>query len=195
MKAAMSPEDLTTSDAVIAVDVQNDFCPGGRLAVDGGDTVVAVLNRWIAAAQRAGAVVAVSRDWHPPEHVSFEQRGGPWPVHCVRNTEGGRLHPDLQLPDTIVLVSKGRSRDRDQYSAFDRTELATTLNRCGVERLVVGGLARDVCVRQTVLDACEAGFKVHLLLAATRPVDPDDGRRAVDEMRDAGAIIEEHPDA
>lgn len=187
----MKPQDLTKRDALVVVDVQKDFCPGGRLAVDEGDAVVPVLNRCVAAAQESGAVVVVSRDWHPPGHVSFEERGGDWPAHCVRGTDGAALHEGLALPDTVVLVSKGRDADRDQYSAFDQTGLGAVLERSGVERVVVGGLAQDVCVLRTVVDACGSGLKVHVLLDATRPVDAEAGRKAVHEMRQAGAVIEE----
>ncbi len=102
---AMS-EPLTPTDAVVAVDVQNDFCPGGALPVPEGDQVVPVLNRWIEAAQRAGATVVISRDWHPRDHCSFETRGGPWPVHCVQSTPGAEIRPDLRVPPDAVLVDK-----------------------------------------------------------------------------------------
>lgn len=182
-------------DALVVVDVQNDFCPGGALAVEGGDAVVPVLNRAIEAATRQGAIIVASRDWHPPNHVSFEPRGGPWPVHCVQNTKGAAFHPDLRLPPGTPLVDKGADLQRDNYSAFDNTGLAEDLRRQGIERVWVGGLAQDVCVRATVLDALEAGFRVHLIRSATRPVDtqPGDGWRALGEMQAAGATIEEAP--
>jgi len=185
--------NFRTSDALVVVDVQNDFCRGGALAVEGGDEVVPVLNRAIRQAERQGAHIVASRDWHPPQHVSFQQRGGPWPVHCVQNTPGAEFHPDLQLPPETPVVDKGVSPDRDNYSAFDDTGLAVDLKRQGVNRIWVGGLAQDVCVRATVLDGLEAGFQVHLIEPATRPVDanPGDGRRALEEMQAAGAVIEE----
>jgi len=187
----MQPNDMQADDALVVVDVQKDFCPGGKLAIENGDEVVGVLNRWLVTAVEAGAAIVVSRDWHPPGHISFEEQGGTWPSHCVRHTEGAELHEELDLPDTVLLVSKGRWADSDQYSALDGTGLTGQLRRRGVKRLIIGGLAKDVCVRQTVLDACEAAFEVHLLLDATRPVDADAGRQAVEEMRSAGAIIEE----
>jgi nicotinamidase/pyrazinamidase len=187
----MAPK-LGPADALLVVDVQNDFCPGGALPVPDGDRVVPVLNRWIDRAVRAGAQVVASRDWHPPGHVSFRERGGPWPEHCVHHGEGARFHPDLRLPDDVRVVSKGMDRERDAYSAFDSTGLGGELRRCGVKRLWVGGLALDYCVRATVLDGLEQGFEVHLLAGATRAVDvqPGDGERALDEMRKAGAAIE-----
>lgn len=186
-------EKLSENDALLVVDVQNDFCPGGALAVDEGDAVVPVLNDWIQRAQAAGAAVIASRDWHPADHCSFEAQGGPWPEHCVQDTEGAAFHPDLQLPDDARIVSKGKAQDRDNYSAFDDTGLAEELHQRGIERVWVGGLAQDVCVRATVLDACEAGFDTRLIADATRPVDvnPGDGERAIEAMRAAGARIEQ----
>lgn len=185
-------DELQQSDALLVVDVQNDFCPGGALAVEDGDAVVPVLNDWIARARDAGIPVVASRDWHPADHCSFEAQGGPWPRHCVRETEGAAFHPDLQLPDDALVVSKGKAQDRDNYSAFDDTGLADTLHQRGVRRVWVGGLAQDVCVQATVLDACEAGFETHLIADATRAVNvnPGDGERALEAMRAAGARIE-----
>jgi nicotinamidase/pyrazinamidase len=189
------PPDLGPHDAVIAVDVQNDFCPGGALPVPGGDQIVPVLNRWIAAAAAAGAMVVASRDWHPPDHCSFLGAGGRWPVHCVQGTPGAALHKDLALPAGALLISKADRPDRDAYSAFQGTALASALRGRGVRRLWIGGLALDYCVRATVLDAVAAGFEVHLLRDATRAVDlrRGDGGRALAEMKNAGAFVEEAP--
>jgi len=182
---------LRAGDALLVVDVQPDFCPGGALAVPGGDEVIPVLNAWIAAAREREVPVCASRDWHPLQHVSFEAQGGPWPPHCVQDTPGAAYHPDLALPEDVVKITKGTRLDRDQYSAFDETGLADHLRHNGVERLWVGGLAQDVCVRASVLDACKESFAVHLIAAATRPVDASAGEEALREMRDAGARIEE----
>lgn len=185
-------QDFDQKDALIVVDVQNDFCGGGALEVPDGDAVVPVLNDWMQRARAAGIPVVASRDWHPENHCSFEAQGGPWPPHCVRETRGAEFHPDLELPDDALIVSKGKTVERDNYSAFDETGLAGTLHDSGIERLWVGGLAQDVCVRATVLDACEAGFETHLIAEATRAVDvnPGDGDRALEAMRAAGAQIE-----
>ena len=192
----MAPTTLGPTDALLLVDVQNDFCPGGALPVPGGHDIVPVLNRWIAAAQAAGAGIYASRDWHPPNHVSFQSRGGPWPAHCIQDTRGAEFHPDLRLPLETTIVSKGISADRDSYSAFEDTGLAEKLRAARVERLWIGGLAQDICVAASVADALRAGLEVHLLEAATRPVNvrPDDGARALDQMRAAGAILETDPD-
>jgi nicotinamidase/pyrazinamidase len=189
----MSPAmaSMGAGDALLLVDVQRDFCPGGALAVAGGDRVVPVLNRWIRAARERSVPVYASRDWHPPHHLSFAPQGGPWPPHCLQDSEGARFHPDLELPEGVVTVSKGVRFDRDQYSAFDETGFATQLRRDGVKRLFVGGLATDVCVRATVLDALRSGFEVYVLVEGTRPVRPEAGAEALREMREAGARLEE----
>jgi len=187
------PDSLAQGDALLIVDVQNDFCPGGALAVAEGDAVVPVLNRWIAAAREAGIPVYASRDWHPTGHVSFEERGGPWPPHCIQGTEGAAFHPELALPEAAEIISKGTDPDRDQYSAFDGTGLGDRIRSAGTTRVWVGGLAQDVCVRASVLDALGEGFDTHLIRPATRPVNvqPREGDRALTEMRQAGATIEE----
>lgn len=186
----MAHAELGPHDALILVDVQNDFCPGGALPIEEGDHVVPVLNRWIEKARASGATIVASCDWHPPDHVSFTPHGGPWPVHCVQETEGAALHRDLDLPGDATIVKKGTARDKDSYSALDETGLAETLRERDVRRLWVGGLALDVCVRATVLDALQEGFEVHVLPSATRPVDAAAGEQALNEMERAGAVIE-----
>jgi nicotinamidase/pyrazinamidase len=173
--------------------VQRDFCPGGALPVPEGDGVVPVLNRWVRAAQRAGVPIYVSRDWHPRRHPSFEGSGGPWPPHCIQGSPGAELHPNLELPPDVVGVIKGVRFDRDQLSAFDGTGLASQLARDAVRRLWVGGLALDVCVRATVLDALDAGLDVHVIVGGTRPITEAGGREALGAMADAGASFEEQP--
>ncbi|MGE5194575.1 MAG: nicotinamidase [Deltaproteobacteria bacterium] len=183
---------LQRTDALIVVDVQNDFCPGGALPIEQGDRVVPVLNRWIEAARNGGARIVVTRDWHPADHISFRERGGPWPAHCVQNTWGAEMRPDLKLPEDVLLLSKGTTPDRDDYSDFEMTGLAEELKKNGIRRVWVGGLAQDMCVRATVLDGLRKGFEVHLILNATRPVNalPGAGDRAHEEMRAAGCVIE-----
>jgi len=187
-------DKLRRGDALLIVDVQNDFCPGGALAVRDGDSVVPVLNRWIRDAREAGVPVFASRDWHPRNHASFEERGGPWPPHCVQDTKGAEFHPALDLEGASV-ISKGDDPDADAYSAFAGTGLAERLRSAGVKRLWVGGLATDYCVKATVLDALNNGFRVGVIVDAVRAVDArqGDGARALEEMRRAGAeLVREH---
>jgi nicotinamidase/pyrazinamidase len=185
---------MTTSAkrALIVVDVQNDFCPGGALAVARGDEVVAPLNKLIEEFLQRGESVFKSRDWHPEKTKHFIAYGGTWPVHCVQNTRGAEFHPDLVADARIRVISKGLG-DTDCYSAFDETDLATELHRLGVEEVWVGGLATDYCVKSTVLDALKQGFSVKALTNAMRAVEinPGDGERAIAEMKNAGAEIVE----
>jgi nicotinamidase/pyrazinamidase len=180
---------MQPGDAFLLVDVQRDFLPGGALAVREGDQVVPILNRYIALARRNHIPVFASRDWHPSDHCSFAARGGPWPPHCIAGTDGARIAADLELPDDAILVDKATTEERDAYSAFDGTGLARELRARGVKRLLVGGLATDYCVLNTVRDALAEGFEVVLLRDAIRPVDvkPGDGERAESEMRAKGA--------
>lgn len=180
---------IGAGDALLVVDLQNDFLPGGALGVQRGDEVVAPLNAWARAFTAAERPVFVSRDWHPPDHCSFHARGGPWPPHCVAGTPGADFAADFALPPACVIVSKATSADRDAYSALDGTALADRLQASGVRRLFVGGLATDYCVRATVLDARAAGLDVVVLADAIRAVEvsPGDAARALAEMRAAGA--------
>jgi nicotinamidase/pyrazinamidase len=188
------PED--ESPALLIVDVQNDFCPGGALPVAEGDEVVPVLRRLAARFAALGLPVYASRDWHPPDSLHFAVHGGAWPVHCVQGTEGARLRDDLYLPPTAAIVTKGQGRHDEGYSAMvgdvaGRGSLEDDLRARGVDRLYVGGLATDYCVRHTVLDALRRGFAVTLLTDAIRAVDVSrgDGDRALDEMRRGGATL------
>ena len=185
----MTAPRLAPYDAILIVDVQVDFCPGGALPIPDGDAVVPVVNHWIEAAERAGSPIYLSRDWHPDGHPSFRANGGEWPVHCVQDSPGAALHPGVRRPAAARIVTKGTRFDRDQYSAFDETGLGAALRKDGVTRVFVAGLAADVCVRASVLDAIAQGFETHLVLAGTRPVTPEGGRAALDEMRRAGARI------
>lgn len=184
-------QSFAQGDALLVVDVQRDFCPGGGLPVKEGDTVVPVLNRWLEAAEKAGIPIFVARDWHPSAHISFKESGGRWPPHCVQDTPGAAFHPELRLPRSVRLVTKGARLDKDQLSAFDDTGLAFELERLGIRRLWVGGLTQEICVRLTVLDALRAGFAVHVIAAGTRPIEPEAGRQALVEMERAGAKLEQ----
>ena len=179
-----------SKQALIVVDVQNDFCPGGTLAVAHGDEVVEPLNELIDEFLERGDPVYKSRDWHPPTTKHFEKYGGTWPVHCVQNTKGAEFHPGLRDDPRINIVSKGLG-DTDCYSAFDETDLAAQLREQGVKEVLVGGLATDYCVKSTVIDAIKNGFRVKALSDAMKAVEvhPGDGDRAMEEMRAAGADI------
>jgi nicotinamidase/pyrazinamidase len=188
-------------DALIIVDVQNDFCPGGALAVSEGDQVVAVLNRLISEFERAGAPVIATRDWHPERTLHFNTYGGVWPPHCIQGTTGAEFHPDLALGAKSVIVSKGTEENADSYSGFDGVDprgvrLADMLRQRGVTRLLVGGLATDYCVKQTVLDALRHGFKVVVLEDAVRGVNlkADDSHQALEVMKRAGAEVRKSTD-
>lgn len=186
----MDPMFMNSNDALLLVDVQRDFCPGGTLPVEGGADVVPVLNRWIDAARQCGARIVVSRDWHPPDHTSFRDRGGRWPQHCIQETRGAEFHPELKIPEDAEIVSKGMRSDADNDSAFDRTPLAAELRDSGVQRVFLGGLAQDVCVHQTALDARRLGFEVHLITDGTRPFSAPQGERALREMQQAGVFAD-----
>lgn len=185
----MSAIVLGGGDALLIVDPQVDFLPGGSLGVPQGDAVLAPINRLIDLYRTHGLPVYVSRDWHPALHCSFAGQGGPWPVHCVAGSDGARFAPALQLDDAIV-VSKATTVDVDAYSAFNGTGLADTLRERGIRRLVVCGLATDYCVLNTVLDGLAAGFEVLLATEAIRAVNvnADDGDRALVRMLDGGAM-------
>src|SRR5574337_950237 len=183
--------DLGPDDALVIVDVQNDFLPGGSLAVPQGDKVIPILNCYLTAFMRRGLPIIATRDWHPPNHCSFQPYGGPWPSHCVQGTPGAEFAPGLELPvSTILITLKGTRPEKDAYSAFDGTDLDTRLRAQGVKRLFVGGLATDYCVLCTVNDGLKAGYAVALMQDAIRAVNvrPDDGERAEAEMIRRGAI-------
>jgi len=180
---------LQPGDALILVDVQTDFLPDGNLGVPHGDEVVPVLNRYAEIFQANKLPVFATRDWHPPNHCSFADQGGPWPPHCIANTPGAAFAPNLRLPPQSVVVSKAERVEQDAYSGFEGTDLDTRLKRAGVRRVFVGGLATDYCVLNTVRDARKLGYEVFLLTDGSRAVNvqPDDGRKAEEEMRGLGA--------
>ncbi|HEX6122664.1 MAG TPA: nicotinamidase [Ktedonobacterales bacterium] len=182
------------AEALIVVDMQKDFCPGGALAVPEGDAVVPVFNRYLERAAARGMAIYASRDWHPARTAHFKAFGGTWPPHCIQGTPGAELHPDLRLPADVEIVSKGMSEREEGYSMLDGLlpdgrQLLEALRAAGVSRIYVGGLATDYCVRATVLDALAAGLEVRLLTDASRAVDVQlgDGERATREMLAAGA--------
>ncbi len=182
--------------ALIVVDVQVDFCPGGALGVPNGDRVVPVVNDYLRRFEAAGLPIYASRDWHPAVTTHFAIYGGAWPVHCVGGEPGADFHPELRLPGMTRVVSKGQGANEDAYSAFQArdesgTLLPELLRREGVDHIYIGGLATDYCVKATVLDALRSGFRATALLDASRGVNvaPSDSEEAIAEIVAAGADV------
>lgn len=176
-------------DAIIIVDVQRDFCPGGALPVPAGDKIIPTLNNYVKKFSEAEALIVATRDWHPPNHISFKEYGGSWPPHCIQGTRGAEFHPDLALPKNTRIISKATKPAKEAYSGFDGTNLGEELKSLGVKRVFVGGIATDYCVKNTVLDALKLGFETVLLEDAIQGIDakPGDGERAIKEMLEKGA--------
>ncbi len=187
--STLAAEALASGDALVIVDVQNDFLPGGALPVPAGDDVVPVLNQCIRLFELAHLPVYATRDWHPLTHCSFREQGGPWPMHCVAGTPGASFAPLLALPPDAIVVSKATTAEQEAYSGFEGTDLARRLRERSVRRLFVGGLATDYCVLRTVSDASQLGFTVLVLEEAIRAVElqPGDGQRARQTMESLGA--------
>lgn len=181
--------EIETSDALIVVDVQNDFCPGGALPVPNGDAVVPVINRILPLFKH----VVFSRDWHPADHCSFsaapEFVDGSWPPHCVQDTPGGAFHPGLEAPDRVLVVDKGTATGHEAYSTFQATGLSEELHKRGVSRVYIAGLATDYCVKSTALDALREGFGVTLIIDACRGIAESSTHSAIEAMEEAGAVI------
>jgi nicotinamidase/pyrazinamidase len=178
-------------DALLVVDIQNDFLPGGALGVPCGDEVVPVLLRYIKKFESKGNLIIVTRDWHPPNHCSFKPQGGIWPVHCVAGSAGAEHPASFPIPPSALNIQKGTDPDKEAYSAFHGTTLDAELKQAAVRRLFVGGLATDYCVLNTVRDALNHGYDVCILLDGIRAVNlcPEDGASAVEEMVQQGAIF------
>jgi len=180
---------IDSNDALLIVDVQEDFLPGGALGVPDGDAIVPVLNAYIRKFRQRGLPVIASRDWHPPDHCSFMENGGPWPPHCLQDQPGAEFAAGLDLPEETLIVSKATDTGHDAYSAFDGTALDAALNEQHIRRLFIGGLATDYCVRRTASDALGLGYRVQLLMDAIRAIDPAEGGRAIEELQDEGADV------
>jgi nicotinamidase/pyrazinamidase len=176
-------------EALLVVDFQNDFTPGGALAVAEGDAIAERVNQ-LAADPRFDLVVA-TRDWHPADHGSFAEKGGPWPPHCVQDTEGAELHPALDRALVHVVVDKGQDPGTEGYSGFEATDLGELLRERGINELTIVGLATDYCVKNTALDALREGFEVTVDSEGVRgvEVEPGDSEHALDEVRRAGATV------
>lgn len=182
---------MVHSAALIVVDVQNDFCEGGSLAVPKSSEILAPINELLERYHSVGALVFATRDWHPSDHSSFQTQGGEWPVHCVADTPGAAFHSQLRWPESTRVISKGAAREGNGYSGFESPELEKELREAGITDLTICGLATDYCVRATALDACRSGFRVTVVADAVRAVDlaAGDGDRALAELRQAGARI------
>ena len=178
------------TDALIVVDMQNDFCPGGALAVEGGDAIIPGINK----AETLFHHKVYTRDWHPSGHCSFSDNpsfvNGSWPVHCVAETPGAEFHPDLKIPTDAIVVDKATENNKEAYSGFDNTHLGATLHGKRVKRVFICGLAADVCVRWTALDALKEGFHPVLIEDLTKPVDnpPGTAEKVREELRHAGVV-------
>jgi len=182
---------ITRFDALIIVDMQRDFMPGGALPVPEADTIVPIINRYIQIFESRGATVVATRDWHPVNHISFTTRGGPWPPHCIQGTSGAEFHPDLALPENSIVVSKATDPDKEAYSGFDGTDLNSILRERGVKRIFVCGVATNYCVKATAIDGVKLGYTVIVLLDAVKGIDipPGSVDKALNEMLDMGIIL------
>ncbi len=179
---------ITPCDALILVDIQKDFLPGGALPVPDGDKVIEPANRYIELFLKAGAPIFATRDWHPENHISFKENGGLWPRHCVQNTEGARFAEGLKLPPETFVINKGDRPEFDAYSGFQGTLLESLLRERGVRRIFVGGLATDYCVLNTVLGGLNLGFWVFWLKDASKGITPEGEKRAEERMLSEGAV-------
>ncbi len=177
--------------ALIIVDMQNDFCPGGSLAVKKGDKIIFAINQYIKKFAAKDCFIVFTRDWHPENHCSFKEYGGIWPAHCIAASRGAEFHPDIYMPEKFFIVSKADNSSKDAYSGFDSTSLDSELKKLNIEEVWVCGLAADYCVKSTVFDALKLGYKVKLLADAIAAVDVNagDGEQAILEMVSAGAEI------
>lgn len=178
---------MKSKKALVVVDLQNDFCPGGALGVQDGDQIIPVINQYVELFLSKNLPVFVSRDWHPTQTTHFKLFGGPWPPHCVQHTKGAEFHRDFRVPDQAVILSKGHDPQRDGYSVFDAQELGgkffeDLLDELGVQDLYIGGIATDYCVRMTSLDALNKRYNVHVLIDAIKGVAENDSQRAIDEI-------------
>lgn len=182
-------EHLRNSKALAVVDVQRDFCEGGALAAQDTSSLLQPLNIFIGDARQRGELVVFTQDWHPNDHLSFKQNGGPWPIHCVAESLGAELAPPLVARLGDLIIRKGISRDDQGYSMFEHTRLANQLQQYGVSSVGVCGIATEYCVRATALDAIKAGFDVAVLTDLIRPIDPSDAASAISELAAAGAHV------
>jgi nicotinamidase/pyrazinamidase len=188
-RGASRRESHGAKPALIVVDVQRDFCPGGALAVADGEKIIPKVNELVRAFESAGLPIFFTRDWHPRDHVSFKVRGGPWSPHCVQGTPGAGFHPSLEIPADAVVVDKGTLQGEDAYSGFQGTDLARKLHGLDVKQIYVAGLATDYCVKNTVLDGTAQGFETYVITDCVKGVNlkPTDSATALKAMDSHGA--------
>ncbi len=173
---------LTEKDALIVVDVQVDFCPGGSLAVKNANSIIPIINSLIKIFLDKNLPIIFSRDWHPADHCSFKESGGTWPIHCVQNTKGAMFHPDLLVPQDAIIISKAQEKDKEAYSTFQDTLLAEKLKELKVKRTFICGLATDFCVKETAIDSSKIGFETFVIIDATKAVFPEKLEETLKEL-------------
>lgn len=192
----MTTPHLQKTDALLIIDPQNDFMPGGALAITHGDQIIPTVNLWIEAAKKADTPIFISRDWHPADHMSFKAQGGPWPPHCIRGTSGAQFPKDIHLPSDVIIINKAMTADKEAYSAFggftdDKgIPLSDKLKALGITRLWMMGLALDYCIIYSALDAINHGFETHLIMSGTRAISEDGGKKAEKYLSALGVVIE-----
>jgi len=177
-------------DALIIVDMQNDFMPGGALPVPNALTIISAINKYIELFEKSNALIVATRDWHPPNHISFNTRGGPWPPHCIQNTWGAEFHKDLKLPRNTIVISKAFKEDKEAYSGFEDTELDNTLKSRNIKRLFIAGVATEYCVKATAEDGVKLGYQVFLLEDAIKGIDspPGSEEKAIEDLMNKGVV-------
>ncbi len=182
--------NITQFDALVLVDIQNDFCTGS-LAVKNACSIIETANLYINLFEKRKRPIFATRDWHPKNHSSFKEFGGMWPIHCVEGSFGAEFYKDLKLPVSTIVISKATHIDKDAYSGFDGTDLDIKLKELGIKRLFIGGLATDYCVKATILDALSLNYTVFFLSDASKAVNlnPDDEVLSIDEMLEKGAVL------
>lgn len=179
------------NSALIVVDMQNDFLPGGSLEVPNSDTIIPIINEYIEFFEKHQSLIVFTRDWHPENHISFKENGGIWPRHCIQNTKGAEIHSEIYIPKESLIISKAFEPTIEAYSGFQNTNLHEELQRRNIKNLYICGVATDYCVLNTVIDALEKGYKVYLLVDAIKGVDikPNDSEEAIKKMISKGAEL------
>lgn len=185
---------MKSNKALLIVDMQNDFCPGGVLSVPDGDRIIPTVNKYIQLFQQKQLPLFFSRDWHPSETIHFQEKGGPWPPHCIQGTKGAEFHPDLKIPENAVILSKGMDPNLDSYSVFeafdeDLLSFPELLRKQEITELFIGGMATDYCVRSTSLDALKQGLNIHVLVDAVKGIDPINSNKTLEEIQSEGGDL------